>query len=426
MTALDERATEIHRLLAAEDFRYQRITFDDGIATEGNDRAGSADVIFPDSLAGKSVMDVGCNYGYFCFEAVQRDATRVLGLDFDPDAIRKARKIGAIKGAEAQFRLFDADRDEIDEKFDYVLCLNLLHHLRNPIATLDRLIASTRDTLVIEAPLMSRRNAKKISNQAKSATWRLLPKLLVRLILSRAAVIALGTGRKYFEASFFFTPEALRCLLEQRGFFRSIRLQPSPYKDRFICVAEKIEIDELVMISGLPCAGKSTLIEAIVEGKQAALERELSSNPTAEWQVADANKLATLLSNLAPKVLFHYSIMRPWLNGPNNYRLDYSLNILDCAKKLHTVTLLAAQSDLLARWQQREIEPRTRDGKYRGRRRKLKVLKAFETPEMVAHLYDNWFDHLAKLPGSHSILDTRQLPYRLQPLEAWRDLRATF
>lgn len=426
MTALDERTAEIHRLLAAENFHYQRITFGDGITTQGNDRAGTADVIFPDSLTGKSVLDVGCNYGYFCFEAVQRGATRVLGLDFDPDSIRKARKIGAIKGTDAQFRIFDADRDQIDEKFSYVLCLNLLHHLRDPIATLDRLIASASETLVIEAPLMSRKNAKKIFNREISTTWRLLPTFVARLMLNRLAVIALGTGRKYFEASFFFTPVALRCLLEQRGCFRSIRLQPSPYKDRFICVAEKVEIDELVMISGPSCAGKSTLIKAIIEGRQEALERELSSNPTVPWQVADANQIADLSSGHAPKVLFHYSIMRPWLNGPNNYRLDHSLKILDCAKKLHTVTLLTAQSDLLARWQQREIAPRTRNGKYRGRRRKLKVLKAFETPEMAIHLYDGWFNHLAELPGTHGILDMRQLPYRLQPLEAWRDLRATF
>ncbi|HXV23711.1 MAG TPA: methyltransferase domain-containing protein [Alphaproteobacteria bacterium] len=420
--ALEERTVEIHRLLATEDLRYQKITFDDGISTEGNDRAGTADAIFPDSLAGKSVLDVGCNYGYFCFEAAHRGATHVVGLDFDPDSIRKATKIGKIKGIDVQFRLFDADRDQIDGKFNYVLCLNLLHHLRDPIAALDRLIASAEETLVIETPLLSRKSTRKIFN---AASWRLLPGFVTRLILGRAAVIVVGTGRKYFEATFFLTPEALRCLLEQRGCFRSIRLERSPYGNRFICIAEKAEIDELLMIAGPSCAGKSTLIKAIIEGKEPALERELSSNQTAAWQTADATRIATLLSSRAEKILFQYNIMRPWLNGPNNYRLDYSLNVLECAKKVRTVTLLTAQSDLLARWQQREIEPRTRKGKYRGRRRKLKPLKAYQTPGMIVHFYDNWFDYLAHLPGTHSILDTRQLPYRLQPLGAWRELRTT-
>lgn len=424
--ALDQRTANIQRLLAEEEFRYQKITFSGGITTEGDDRADTANLALPDTLAGKSVLDVGCRYGFFCFEAVRRGAKRVLGLDFDPDAIRKARKIEAIEGTGAQFRLFDAERDRMDEKFDYVLCLNLLHHLRDPIATLDRLIACTGDRLVIEAASMSRKDAKKIFDRGKPATWGLWPMPVARPMLDRLAIIAMGADRKYFEANFFFTPEGLRRLLAQRGCFRSIRVQPSPFKGRFICVAEKAAVDELVLVAGPSCAGKSTLIDAILQGGQPALDRELSPNPADSWNVVYPNHIADLPAGRVPKVLFHYDILRPWLNGPYNHRRDRSLEIVDCAEKTQTVTLLTGQSDLWARWHRREIEPLTRRGRYRGRRRQLKVLRAYETAETVVHLYDRWFDHLLELPGTHSILDTRQSEYRLQPLETWRDLRGTF
>jgi SAM-dependent methyltransferase len=41
----------------------------------------------PTSLKGKSVLDIGCNEGFFCAEAVRRGATRVLGLDNSQAAI---------------------------------------------------------------------------------------------------------------------------------------------------------------------------------------------------------------------------------------------------------------------------------------------------------------------------------------------------
>ncbi|HXV25481.1 MAG TPA: methyltransferase domain-containing protein [Alphaproteobacteria bacterium] len=425
MNSRADRLSRIQQLLQEEEFKYQKITFDVGVETEGDDRSGTADLIFPESLTGKSVLDVGCRYGFFCFDAAKRGAARVLGLDFDPDAIRKARKIEAIEGTGARFELFDAERDRVDDKFDYVLCLNLLHHLRDPIATLDRLIACTRDKLVIEAASLSRKDAKKIFDREKPATWGLWPIPFARPVLDRLAIIAMGADRKYFEANFFFTPEGLRRLLAQRGCFRSIKTKSSPFKGRFVCIAEKVAIEDLVVIAGPSCAGKSTLIEELRSGKHPELSRELSLCGGKSWEVAYPNHIAELPAGRISQMLFHYDILRPWLNGPYNHRRDRSLEILDCSRSCHTVTLLAAPADLLQRWTKREIEPLTRRGKYRGRRRQLKVVRAFEKAQSVAHLYQRWFDYLAELPGRHSILDTRVRPYGLLPTQAWPELRAS-
>ncbi len=49
---------EIERLLAAEDFKYQKISLPYGLTTGGQDRSATARAIFPDSLLGKSVLNI--------------------------------------------------------------------------------------------------------------------------------------------------------------------------------------------------------------------------------------------------------------------------------------------------------------------------------------------------------------------------------
>ncbi|WP_075356505.1 methyltransferase domain-containing protein, partial [Desulfovibrio sp. DV] len=47
-------------------------------------------------VAGKSVADLGCNLGYFTFMARRLGASRVLGLDIDPEIIHIANELAAL------------------------------------------------------------------------------------------------------------------------------------------------------------------------------------------------------------------------------------------------------------------------------------------------------------------------------------------
>ena len=51
---------EIEELLHAENFGYQRVALPYGLSTPGHDRSETAGIAFPDSLEGKSVLDLGC------------------------------------------------------------------------------------------------------------------------------------------------------------------------------------------------------------------------------------------------------------------------------------------------------------------------------------------------------------------------------
>ena len=60
---------------------YQQITLPDGRVIPGTDRSPTADLVFPADLTGKSVLDVGCNYGFFLQEAIRRGARRAWRRD---------------------------------------------------------------------------------------------------------------------------------------------------------------------------------------------------------------------------------------------------------------------------------------------------------------------------------------------------------
>lgn len=63
-----------------------------GLAGAGEWRQFKA--LFPD-LSGKSVLDLGCGYGWHCKYAVQRGARRVLGIDLSERMIRAANERNA-------------------------------------------------------------------------------------------------------------------------------------------------------------------------------------------------------------------------------------------------------------------------------------------------------------------------------------------
>ena len=141
---------QIIAMLDENSFSYQNVPLPHGLETGGHDRSDTARAIFGEDVAGKSVFDLGCKYGYFCFAAEESGAVKIRGVDIEPENIRKSRLLAQSRGSIAQFERLDIEKQEIQDRYDYVLCLNVLHHLRNPLAVLEKLIAATRQKLVLE------------------------------------------------------------------------------------------------------------------------------------------------------------------------------------------------------------------------------------------------------------------------------------
>lgn len=94
----------------------------------------------PEDLTGWSVLDIGCNAGFFSFEMWRRGASSVLGVDADPRYLAQARYAAEVLGAPVRFEecsVYDVGR--LGQRFDLVLFTGVLYHLRHPLLALDLL-----------------------------------------------------------------------------------------------------------------------------------------------------------------------------------------------------------------------------------------------------------------------------------------------
>lgn len=112
----------------------------------------------PESLAGKTVLDIGAWDGYFSFEAERRGAKRVVATDWfcwgHGSAYTKEAFLLARRALDSNVEDVEIDPHDITEarlgRFDIVLFLGVLYHLRDPLSVLDRVAEVTSDLLIVE------------------------------------------------------------------------------------------------------------------------------------------------------------------------------------------------------------------------------------------------------------------------------------
>jgi tRNA (mo5U34)-methyltransferase len=92
----------------------------------------------PEDLTGKTVLDIGCNAGFYSFEMERRGASRVLGIDADERYLRQARFVAERTGSQVEFRQLPVWQvAQLGERFDLVIFMGVLYHLRHPLLALD-------------------------------------------------------------------------------------------------------------------------------------------------------------------------------------------------------------------------------------------------------------------------------------------------
>lgn len=113
----------------------------------------------PESLEGKSVLDVACNEGFFCQEAWQRGASRVVGIDKVPGFIERASE----RDPQTEYRVLDWSRiEELGWRFDVILLLSALHYAERPRRLLRQLfdMLTPDGMLVLECGIAPGRKPK--------------------------------------------------------------------------------------------------------------------------------------------------------------------------------------------------------------------------------------------------------------------------
>ncbi|WP_424811372.1 TIGR04290 family methyltransferase [Roseococcus sp. YIM B11640] len=94
--------------------------------------------VLPQDMSGWSVLDIGCNGGFYSLEMKRRGAARVLGIDHDDDYLAQARFAARTLGHDIEFRNMAVyDVAQLRERFDLVIFMGVLYHLRHPLLALD-------------------------------------------------------------------------------------------------------------------------------------------------------------------------------------------------------------------------------------------------------------------------------------------------
>ena len=107
----------------------------------------------PADLTGLSVLDVGCNAGFFSIEMKRRGAARVVGIDSDEGYLAQARFAAEVSGVTLELQQLSVYQvAELRERFDVVLFMGVLYHLRHPLLALDLLAEHVvKDLLVFQS-----------------------------------------------------------------------------------------------------------------------------------------------------------------------------------------------------------------------------------------------------------------------------------
>jgi tRNA (mo5U34)-methyltransferase len=117
---------------------------------------------FPSDLHGKSVLDIGCNAGFYSMEMKRRGAERVLGIDHDERYLAQARFASQVNGLDIEYtRMSVYETAALRERFDIVLFMGVFYHLRYPLLALDLLYEHVvRDTFVFQSMLRGSREVR--------------------------------------------------------------------------------------------------------------------------------------------------------------------------------------------------------------------------------------------------------------------------
>ncbi len=108
------------------------------------------------SLAGKSVLDIACNAGFWSIPARLAGAASVLGVEASAQNIEQANFIINLIGLDRiQYRVlnaYDVSKQELGE-FDVTFFFGLLYHLDEPLLALSKLYEVTKGFAVVDTSM---------------------------------------------------------------------------------------------------------------------------------------------------------------------------------------------------------------------------------------------------------------------------------
>jgi tRNA (mo5U34)-methyltransferase len=136
-------ANEIKEMIDSVPIWHHRIELAPGIFTPAIQQTQDllTAINLPNDLSGCRVLDLGARDGFFSFECEKRGATEVIAVDYAP--VELTGFAVASKILNSKVKWLTANVYRINElnlgKFDLILFLGVIYHLRNPYLAIDRI-----------------------------------------------------------------------------------------------------------------------------------------------------------------------------------------------------------------------------------------------------------------------------------------------
>jgi tRNA (mo5U34)-methyltransferase len=270
---------------------FHRIDLGDGIFTKTESVMGERvdhprqtwEVIqqcLPADLTGKSVLDVGCNGGFYCVEAKRRGAARVLGVDGQRQHVRQALFVREVLGLDLEFRRFsvyDLDPETIGV-FDITLALGLVYHLKHLVLGLERLYEVTRELLIVETAIIP-------PEQTPASFVQQLGE--IRQTLHPLAYAENPPEAKEQVYNWFLpSPDALRVLLLNTGFAEASVFDVTRDRAVLVCRKDPSAVSRTVHDYVASLAFTTAPLAVLEAGKPVTFELRVTNRGHARWPAA--------------------------------------------------------------------------------------------------------------------------------------------
>jgi len=208
---------QIKDWIAAQSW-YQKITLSNGLKTPGKVECEERLSFFnAEEFAGKTVLDIGCNSGYYCLWAKKQGSVRVVGIDIDDGRLAQAGTLAEIENLDIEYYNKTLSQATQLGRFDVVFCFAVLTEVQDLLGGLTALANVTGRKAFVELALakpliylsMSRFWLASFLSKKYSAGileirpskrgWMLSPSLraLRRLLPDEFKVSYLGKGPRY-------------------------------------------------------------------------------------------------------------------------------------------------------------------------------------------------------------------------------------
>jgi len=146
----------------------------------------------PANLDGATVLDIGCNEGYYCNVAVNRGAAKVIGIDGDPKPLAFARERYANPAIEFRHQHWS----QLPEgSFDLAIWTSAMHYELDPLAILEQVRQRLKPNglLILECGVVASHKKEMIPMQRHDGTcWYPSRRFIEEYLLSDFAFRQIG------------------------------------------------------------------------------------------------------------------------------------------------------------------------------------------------------------------------------------------